>query len=347
MRRRKVYPLKLFPLLLCLLLLLLPAGCVQDFWPQISEEREEEEKVIPREEEQKKEELPEGVLALLVYFPEGSGRYLVPVTVTLPWTEGVARAALEKLIEGPSPAQEMRYGFVSYLPPNTKVLGLTIRDGVARVDLNSPFLHYDPGKEKAVLGSIIYTLLQFPSVEEVELLVEGSPVEELPGGAVVEGTFDRSWGLNLEVAEEVLDFGNTSQLRLYFCSLLGGNNIFYVPVTRVVESGEDLLEQTLNELLKGPRPGSDLFSEFPEETRLLNFTVQENIVVVNFSKELLNYRGGLAGEENIKNQLLLTLTEIPTVEKVQVLVEGEKVTLGYGTSFHDPLPRPRMLNLLQ
>ena len=175
---------------------------------------------------QHQEELPEGILYLQVYYVDGKDNYLVPVTVPVPWTQGVARAALEKLIEGPTPAQEMRYGLSSPLPPTTKILGLTIRDGLAKVDLSEDIMSYDPGDERNVLNSIIFTLLQFPSVNEVQIMVEGFPPETFPGGTSGKGTFGWERGLNLEVADEVIEIDKTQPVMLYYCAVLGENRIF-------------------------------------------------------------------------------------------------------------------------
>jgi len=305
--------------------------------------------IIPEEKKRdylEQENLPEGVLYLKVYFLEGRGHYLLPITFAFPWTEGVARASLEKLIEGPTPAQEMRFGLRSPVPPTTKILGLTIRDGLAKLDLSRSFLSYDPGEERQVLNSLIFTLLQFPTIKEVEILVEGEVPEFFPGGTPGKGPFDRDRGLNLEVGEDTGDLENTRKVTLYFCTVLGENHIFYVPVTRLVSGSRDIFKAAVEELLKGPRPGGFLFSELPEGTKLRSLTLQEGTLIVDLSRELINYKGGLRGEKNIFSQLVLTLTDIEEVERVQVLVEGEKTVLPYGTSFQEPLLRPLLVNHL-
>ena len=356
MMRRKIYPVLL---VFCLSVLLFTTGCLQDFLPQLFGERKPDETRITGEREQNGQretngqqeivegkEIPAGVRRYQVYFMKEKNRYLLPVTVLQPWTEGIARSALEKLIKGPAPAAAMRFGISSPLPPQTAIRGINIRDGLCRVDFSRDFLDYDPGMEREVLGSVIHTLLQFNTVDEVEIVVEGSPVEIFPGGTPGKGTFDRHFSLNPEAAEGVDDLAAAQQLRLYFCTLLGEDRIFYVPLTRVVPDGEELLQATVRELLMGPQAGSGLFSEIPPGTEIKNLSLQGGIAMVDFSRELLNYQGGKSGEMNIKNQLLLTLSALPGVERVQVLVEGQALTLPYGTSFIAPLPPPVLINQL-
>ena len=341
-----------FFIVICSAALLLLQGCLQDYLPRQFASREPGEAEHPQEMEKKEavypeQELPPGMISVRVYFLEEKGHYLLPITQILPWTEGVARAALEKLIEGPTPAQEMRYGLRSPLSPLTKIRGLTIRDGLAKLDLSDSFLSYDPGEERAVLNSIIFTLLQFPSVQEVELLVEGETLEQFPGGTPGGGKFSRERGINLEVPEEINFLEETRLVTIYFCTLLGDNRIFFVPVSRLVEKKKDIFEATLEELLKGPRMKSHLFSELPPGTTWREIKTEGDALIIDLSRELLNYKGGLRGEKNIYNQIALTFTEIPGVEKVHLLVEGEKITLPYGTSFREPLRPLLLLNLLE
>ncbi|MDO9536164.1 MAG: GerMN domain-containing protein [Bacillota bacterium] len=343
--------LKYLVLLICLVGSMLLVGCLSDFFPYVFQEKEEPRTVIPEEPEQgpadsEEEKPPEGVLYLKVYFLEGKGNYLIPVTAAIPWTDGVARAALQRLIEGPTPSQEMRYGLSSIMSPTTEIRGLTIRDGLAKVDFSVSFLSYDPGLERQVLNSVVFTLLQFPTVKDVQILVEGFAPELFPGGTPGKGTFSRERGLNLEVAEGVTDFENTQPLTLYFCTVLGENDIFYVPVTRVISSDDDIIKASINELLKGPRPNSHLFSELPPGTALRNYSFQDGMLVLDLTNDLLNYKGGLSGEKNILAQLMLTLTEIPDVEKVQLLIEGRMIELTYGTSLLKPISRPLVINRL-
>ena len=325
---------------------LLLSGCLQEYFPHFQKEEVENHPAEEEAEQWEEESLPTGVLYPRIYLAEGKGKYLLPVTVSLPWTEGVARATLEKLIEGPTPAQEMRYGLRSPLPPSAKVRGLVIREGLAKLDLNAAFLDYDPGEEEFVLNSVLFTLLQFPAVNNVQLLIEGVVPEVFPGGTSAQEAWSREQGINREVEEELAGLEKSRAVTLYFCTVLGENHIFYVPVTRFVAAEKGIVEVTIEELFKGPRAGSSLFSDLPAGVQLRGFVLQEGVLTIDFSKEILYYRGGRRGEKNMLMQLILTLTEIPGVDKVQMLIAGEKMNLPYGTPCQEPLAQPLMVNPL-
>lgn len=92
-------------------------------------------------------------------------------------TPAVGRAALTALLAGPS-EEEAAAGVYSAILEGTELLGLTIENGVAVVDLSAEF---ESGGGSATmfmrLAQVVYTLTQFPTVDGVEFMIEGEPVE--------------------------------------------------------------------------------------------------------------------------------------------------------------------------
>lgn len=112
--------------------------------------------------------------------------------VAVPPARAIGRAALEQLLKGVPPSLTGKA--FTIVPKDTKLLGLTIEDGTARVDFTRAF--EDTGVGTTVDGSqiaqVVYTLTQFPTVKRVEFLLEGEPVEMLGGhGIVLDGPQSR------------------------------------------------------------------------------------------------------------------------------------------------------------
>ena len=91
-------------------------------------------------------------VAVRAYFYRGSG--LVPVTVRVPRTRAVARAALHALLAPPT-------GYRTTLPHGAK-LGVRIAGGTATV---SP----SPSARRTAWAQVVFTLTQFPSVRRVAI----------------------------------------------------------------------------------------------------------------------------------------------------------------------------------
>jgi germination protein M len=120
-------------------------------------------------------EAPAGATMDIVVYYLKSGEsqlYLVREVHTLPKTVGVARAALNELISG-TPLTEGAYRVLS---PDTKILGITIEDGLATVDFSREVLYANVGSSGESLGidSIVNTLTEFPTIDRVAFTVEGS-----------------------------------------------------------------------------------------------------------------------------------------------------------------------------
>ena len=113
------------------------------------------------------------------------GEQLVRERRTHKTTQRVATAAIQALLAGPSPA-ELASGLGSAIPAGTKLLGISIKNGVATVDLTSEY-QSDGGSHsmQARLGQVVYTLTQFPTVRAVRLHLDGKPVNVFSGEGIV------------------------------------------------------------------------------------------------------------------------------------------------------------------
>jgi germination protein M len=281
------------------------------------------------------------------YYPDEDGNFIVPYTREIPWAEGIARATLEHMVAGELSRKFLAgTGLKAPFPAGTLIRGLTIKDGLARVDFSREFLDYPREEERLVMTALLYTLTEFSTVDRVELQVEGEKLKYLPGGTVIGEVLSRDRGINLEVADGLNDLRRVNRLVLYFNTRLGQDQRHcFVPVTRIVAETEDLARATLTELLKGPRQGVLLYSTIPAGVKLLDLSVKGGIATVNLSGELLNYRGGLEAAEHLLAQLVFTLTELPDVQQVRVFVAGRAETLEGTIPLNEGHQRPAAINV--
>jgi germination protein M len=122
---------------------------------------------------------------------------LVPTLREVPETTAVARAAMETLLRGEILADYDRLS--TAIPAGTRLLGLSIKDGVATVDLSREF-ESGGGSASAFrrLGQVVYTLTQFSTVRSVLFQVEGRTVTTFGSeGIVLEGPQARTDFVNI------------------------------------------------------------------------------------------------------------------------------------------------------
>lgn len=131
---------------------------------------------------------------------------------------------------------------------------------------------------------------------------------------------------------------NAVRLKLYFSD---SQAQFVVPEFRVVEKNNQVENLIIEELIKGPREKGH-YTVVPKGTRLNGVTVKDQIAFVDFSRELKDkHSGGSAGETMTIFGIVNSLTELPEIKKVQILIDGNKVE-GIGEGLYDlrePLER--------
>lgn len=119
-----------------------------------------------------------------------AGENALSVERSVPYTQAVATAAMNALLAGPTPQEQATWPAISTaIPAGTKLLGLSVADGVAKVDLSKEF---ESGGGTfgvtARLAQVVYTLTQFPTIQAVEFYIEGVRVEMFSSeGLILEG----------------------------------------------------------------------------------------------------------------------------------------------------------------
>ena len=108
------------------------------------------------------------------------------------------------------------------------------------------------------------------------------------------------------------------------------DSLEYIARTSIVknsESTEELILEVIASLTIGSEKSNYIRDGFkgiiPENTKVLDTSLEDNILTINFSKEFLNV--SLESEEKMLEALVYSLLEIPDVKKISILVEGEKL----------------------
>jgi hypothetical protein len=100
---------------------------------------------------------------------------------SVPATTSVGRTALDRLLSGPS-AAEQAAGLRSQIPAGTTLLGLRISSGTATVDLSSSFESAaTPSAMPQRIAQVVYTLTQFPAVTGLRFEINGQGVTVIGG----------------------------------------------------------------------------------------------------------------------------------------------------------------------
>lgn len=119
-------------------------------------------------------------LMVNVYYPRSDGTGLVAVRrMVSTEKDDKYTAAMKSLLTGTK-----EKGQTNVFPKKAKLRSIVVKDGIATVDFSKELqTNFSGGStgEEMLIGSIVNTLTDFPEVQKVSILIDGSAVETLSG----------------------------------------------------------------------------------------------------------------------------------------------------------------------
>ncbi|MBR3943030.1 MAG: GerMN domain-containing protein [Clostridia bacterium] len=237
-----------------------------------------------------------------------------------------ASIIIAELFKGPK-----EEGSVSPFPNNVSLNSIKIKKNVAHLDFNGKYKFEKDTDLLLANLCLMSTLCELDDIESIDISVNGNPLTASNGSKI--GLLGMK---NIIYDSDSLAPGSVT-VQLFFASEDGQ---YLEPEKRTVKLNDEVgsLEYVLvTELLKGPKTDT-LQSTIPEETKVLSVETKEGICFVNLSKEFKSeHIGGTAAETMTIYSIVNTLTEeLDTIEKVQFLIEGQKVDEFIHYSFKEP-----------
>ena len=224
--------------------------------------------------------------------------------------EDKAKALVKRLIDGPLKAENMRA-----VPENTALLGLRIESKTATVNFSQGFEKTaDATTNLLAIYSVVNTLCSMDGINKVQILVNGRKIKYTATEEEI-GALSMN---NVILADEI-GRNQTTVLELYFANedktaLIGEKRMVDIKDNETVEKA------AISELLKGPGARGEklLTTDF----KVLSIEIKDKQCYINFSKEFM-----LLPQENAELSvfsIVNTLTKLPSISSVQILIEGEK-----------------------
>ena len=275
----------------------------------------------------------------VMYYKDDKG-YLVPIMKKIKWEEGIARAALKGITGGTEADQLIqKSGLYPTIPDGTQILGMTINDGIAKIDLSAEANNCrNAEEERLMVKAIVYTLTEFNNIEAVQIMINGEILKQLKFGSRTDQPIHRQ-GINT--------IGSTkgSRVVVYFYKENSAGFKYFVPVSAGTSSGNNSIEAAIKCLMQGPPVQSGLESDIPQGARILNISIKNGIAYLNFKKGIFDIQGSEKTGENIVKSVIYTLKEYDSVKGVQFLVEGSPAELPGGIVLSNTIDIPVFTNM--
>jgi germination protein M len=100
---------------------------------------------------------------------------VIPAIRDIPLGNTPLIQTINTLIEGPSP-RELSQGLLNLIPPGTRLLGASVKEGIAYLDFSEDFMFNTLGMEGYIsqLKQVVLSATQFPGVQGVQFKVQGT-----------------------------------------------------------------------------------------------------------------------------------------------------------------------------
>lgn len=206
-----------------------------------------------------------------------------------------------------------------YKPPLTfgfKVLEYRLTDGKLLINMDENYREMSVTQEVLVRAAIVRTLTQLPDISFVAFRVNGEQLYDSLGkmvGWMNADQFIENEGNEINTYEEVT-------IKLYFANE-AGNGLIVTNRTKEYNTNISLEKLVVEELIKGPN-AEGVYPTINPDTKVANVMVKDNICYVNLDENFLTQIYAVTPEVTIYS-IVNSLIELPNVNKVQILINGE------------------------
>ncbi len=223
---------------------------------------------------------------------------------------------LEELKKGPK-----EDGLNSSVPIDVLFQEVKLEDGTVIVDVSKEYYNMKIGQELVCRASIVWTLTALNFVDYVEITVDGKELTRTDGEPL--GLMNRE---NVVIDAQISPESKRYEtVKLYFANR---EKTELVVEERKIEVSHNQPREkyVMQQLISGPE-SNELVATIPDSTKLKDITTTEDgICYVNLSADFLDQQdAGTQTELLAVNSIVYSLTGLSNIEKVQFLIEGEKI----------------------
>lgn len=188
------------------------------------------------------------------------------------------------IVECLKKTKNLKSNYKGYIPKNTKIISLDIKDKTIYIDLTKDFNESDINIS---VPGLVKSLLEIKNIDKIDLKVEGKYLENYNRLLTKDIAINKKYYLN--------DRKNINKVVIYY--LTEDNN--YIPVTKYLNDKREKIEIIVDELTNNT--DFNLISYLNSNTRLINYKEENNVLLLNFNKYLID-------DKNIIDYNLLELS---------------------------------------
>ena len=212
-------------------------------------------------------------------------------------------------------------GLSGVIPSGTKLKDVIVGKEIVTLNFSKDILKVDLDKEKNMVSSIVYSILELDKVEGVSILVEDEVLNKYPvSGEKLDPILNKSIGINK--VYDITSRNNINEVVIYYLDRIN-NDMYYVPVTKYINDDREKIKIIVEELASSYLYEGNLISFLNSNTVLLDYQDDDGIMRLNFNDYIMDGNDKLV-EEVIYTISLSVFDNYPS-EMVSFEVNGEVV----------------------
>ena len=198
-----------------------------------------------------------------------------------------------------------------------KIQDYSIEENTITIDCSAGYKDLEKITEKLVRATIVNTICGIEEINKVTIRVNGALLVDERGNKSVNMTPEQ---FIYNSGSEMLNYERT-EMHLYFASEDGKKLVD--TYRTVVYNGNIPMEKLVAEqIIKGPK-GDFNYPTINAGTKVVNVLTRDNICTITFDKTFLTNPYSVEPEVAIYS-IVNSLTELPSIRQVQILIDGEE-----------------------
>lgn len=259
----------------------------------------------------RQEEIPKD--GTVVYCLNKDATSIVPVSYELTGDAPEIRVEelLAKLEEVPESVDLRRT-----IPENVKLLNYVLDRKQLYLDFSAEYLNMDKATEVLVRAALVKTMVQVEEVSFIGIRVAGEPLKDTKGSSI--GLMNENTFLDNMGSEE--NATKIGVLSLYFANKTGDK---LKTQSTVIEYNANVAVEkvVVEQLIAGPTE-EGYYATIPKDTKVMSVTTKDGVCYVNLDTGFTAQGYDVLGTVTIYS-IVNSLTELPGITGVQILVNGE------------------------
>lgn len=212
-------------------------------------------------------------------------------------------------------------GLSGIIPADTKLNSMEIKDKVVVLDFSEDFFNISQELEEREIEAITYSLINLDGIEGVTIKVNGELLVELPKTKKkIPEILNRNFGINKVF--DIYSLDGIQKVTLYYMDNISNEN-YYVPVTKYLNDDREKIQIIIDNLSSNYIYESSLVSLLNQDTELINYQIDDEIMTLNFNNSIFS-------NDKILEEVTYTISEsifdTYDVKSVIFQVEGKDIT---------------------